>query len=112
MIAHRLKTVQRADDILILEDGRVVEYGPRLALASDPGSRFSHLLQTGSGGGAGMSETSAVPTKDTLSTLAFNARRDRATSCRSSCVHSFFTLAGVWPAGGARVDRQGGLRYD
>ena len=47
VIAHRLKTVQRADDILILEDGRVVEYGPRQALASDPGSRFSNLMQTG-----------------------------------------------------------------
>ncbi len=46
VIAHRLKTVQRADDILILEDGRVVEYGPRLALAGDPDSRFA-LLQTG-----------------------------------------------------------------
>jgi ATP-binding cassette subfamily B protein len=47
VIAHRLQTVQRADDILILEDGGVVEYGPRLQLAGDPGSRFSHLLQTG-----------------------------------------------------------------
>ena len=47
VIAHRLKTVQRADDILILEDGCVVEYGPRAALASDPASRFYHLLQTG-----------------------------------------------------------------
>ena len=47
VIAHRLKTVQRADDILILEDGCVVEYGPRATLASDPTSRFYHLLQTG-----------------------------------------------------------------
>ena len=47
VIAHRLKTVQRADDILILEDGCVVEYGPRLVLASDITSRFYHLLQTG-----------------------------------------------------------------
>jgi ATP-binding cassette, subfamily B, bacterial len=47
VIAHRLKTVQRADDILILEEGCVVEYGSRLALASDPTSRFYHLLQTG-----------------------------------------------------------------
>jgi ABC-type multidrug transport system fused ATPase/permease subunit len=47
IIAHRLRTVQRADDILILEDGRVVEFGPRAALAADPDSRFYRLLQTG-----------------------------------------------------------------
>jgi ATP-binding cassette, subfamily B, bacterial len=47
VIAHRLKTVLRADDILILENGCVAEYGPRLALASDVTSRFYHLLQTG-----------------------------------------------------------------
>ena len=47
VIAHRLKTVQRADDILILENGCVLEYGPRVALASDLTSRFYYLLQTG-----------------------------------------------------------------
>ena len=47
IIAHRLGTVQRADDILILEDGCVGEYGPRAALAADPSSRFYGLLQTG-----------------------------------------------------------------
>lgn len=47
VIAHRLQTVQRADDILILERGRVVEFGPRAALVADPGSRFSQLLSTG-----------------------------------------------------------------
>src|SRR5215207_2209106 len=47
VIAHRLKTVQRADDILILENGCVVEYGPRAALAGDVSSRFYRLLQTG-----------------------------------------------------------------
>jgi ABC-type multidrug transport system fused ATPase/permease subunit len=47
IIAHRLRTVQRADDILILEGGRVVEYGPRARLAADSGSRFYRLLQTG-----------------------------------------------------------------
>ena len=47
IIAHRLRTVQRADDILILESGRVVEYGPAERLAHDPGSRFYGLLQTG-----------------------------------------------------------------
>jgi ATP-binding cassette subfamily B protein len=47
IIAHRLRTVLRADQILILEDGRVTEFGERAALAADPDSRFSQLLQTG-----------------------------------------------------------------
>ena len=47
IIAHRLETVQRADEILILEDGRLLEYGERKRLASDPHSRFYRLLQTG-----------------------------------------------------------------
>ncbi|MEZ4659351.1 MAG: ABC transporter ATP-binding protein [Caldilineaceae bacterium] len=47
VIAHRLRTVQRADAILILEQGRVVEFGPRAALITDPNSRFAQLLQTG-----------------------------------------------------------------
>ncbi len=47
IIAHRLKTVQRADRILILENGRQVEYGERQALASDPESLFARLLCTG-----------------------------------------------------------------
>src|SRR5258707_6436840 len=47
VIAHRLATIQSADDILILEDGRIREYGTREALAADPQSRFSHLLQVG-----------------------------------------------------------------
>ena len=47
VIAHRLKTIQRADDILILEKGCVVEYGSRVALVNESGSRFYHLLQTG-----------------------------------------------------------------
>jgi ATP-binding cassette subfamily B protein len=47
VIAHRLATVDRADDILILERGRVVEHGPRRDLAEDPESRFATLLRTG-----------------------------------------------------------------
>ena len=47
VIAHRLSTVQRADEILILENGRLLEHGERLKLAADPASRFASLLQTG-----------------------------------------------------------------
>ena len=47
VIAHRLATLQRVDDILVLEDGRVLEYGSREQLANNPDSHFAHLLQTG-----------------------------------------------------------------
>ena len=47
IIAHHLPTVQRADEILILEDGQVVEYGDRLQLSTDSTSRFYQLLQGG-----------------------------------------------------------------
>ncbi|MBQ4900376.1 ABC transporter ATP-binding protein [Paenibacillus sp. Marseille-P2973] len=47
MIAHRLSTVQRADQILILENGQIVENGPRAELARDPQSRFSRMLAVG-----------------------------------------------------------------
>lgn len=47
IIAHRLSTVQRADQILILENGRMLEHGPRTELAADPRSRFSQMLAVG-----------------------------------------------------------------
>lgn len=47
LIAHRLATVARADDIIILEDGRVIEVGERQALTDDPCSVFSRLLAAG-----------------------------------------------------------------
>jgi ABC-type multidrug transport system fused ATPase/permease subunit len=47
IIAHRLDTLHRADDVLILDNGSVLEYGNRKELASNPTSRFYQLLQTG-----------------------------------------------------------------
>ena len=47
VVAHHLSTIQRCDDIAILEDGRIVEAGERDALASDPNTRFHSLLETG-----------------------------------------------------------------
>lgn len=46
IVAHRLATLSLADDIVVMEDGRVVEHGPRLDLAADPDSRFAGLLRT------------------------------------------------------------------
>jgi ATP-binding cassette subfamily B protein len=47
LIAHRLETVARADDIVILEDGRVIEQGERRKLEEDPDSVYFQLLATG-----------------------------------------------------------------
>ena len=47
IIAHRLQTVQRADQIMILDHGRCLEHGPRTTLLQDPNSRFSHLVKIG-----------------------------------------------------------------
>lgn len=47
IVAHRLATVRRADQILILEDGRVSEYGDYAVLAANPQSRLASLLRTG-----------------------------------------------------------------
>lgn len=47
IIAHRLKTVERADDILILESGSILEYGKREALLQDKASKLNELLHYG-----------------------------------------------------------------
>lgn len=47
LIAHRLRTLDRADEVLVLDHGRAVEHGSRQALAGDPSSRFAGLLATG-----------------------------------------------------------------
>jgi ABC-type multidrug transport system fused ATPase/permease subunit len=47
IIAHRLGTLERVDQIIILEDGRVRERGLRAKLVRDPDSRFAQLLRVG-----------------------------------------------------------------
>ena len=47
IIAHRLATVQRADEIMILENGKILEHDRRENLVADPDSRFSELLNRG-----------------------------------------------------------------
>jgi ABC-type multidrug transport system fused ATPase/permease subunit len=44
IIAHRLATLDRVDEVLVLERGRVVEHGRRADLAADPTSEFARLL--------------------------------------------------------------------
>lgn len=45
IIAHRLQTVERADQILILKQGKILEYGDRTTLIQNPDSYYNQLLQ-------------------------------------------------------------------
>jgi len=47
VIAHRLQMIQRANQILIVEQGKIVEYGDRQILAAQPDSRFAQMLPIG-----------------------------------------------------------------
>lgn len=47
IIAHRLRTLDRVDQLMILEDGRVCERGPRADLVANPDSRYAQLLRVG-----------------------------------------------------------------
>ena len=47
IIAHRLKTIERSDEILMLEAGKILEHGSTKTLANNPGSRFAALREKG-----------------------------------------------------------------
>jgi ABC-type multidrug transport system fused ATPase/permease subunit len=47
IIAHRLGTVQKADDIMILEHGTILEYGNREKLMKEQSSKLNELLRCG-----------------------------------------------------------------
>lgn len=47
VIAHRLETLSVCDDIAVLADGELVEFGSRVDLLADPGSRYAQLLAMG-----------------------------------------------------------------
>ena len=49
IIAHRLSTVQSADQVIVLEHGRVVECGSPASLAAQNEGHFRRLMQTGRG---------------------------------------------------------------
>lgn len=46
IIAHRLETVARVDKIMVLSEGRIVEFGARAELAATPGSVYHTMLST------------------------------------------------------------------
>ena len=102
VVAHRLETVQRADAVLVLEGGRVAEWGPRAALGADPRSRYAPSCGalTADGGGAGVTRHGR---------LARHGRRGRAPDrlqplalrAGGGVLHP-----GLRPPGGHRADRE------
>lgn len=45
IIAHNFETIALADDVLVIDQGKVIEHGIRQELASDPSSHLSRLLE-------------------------------------------------------------------
>ncbi|MDR6723900.1 ATP-binding cassette subfamily B protein [Paenibacillus amylolyticus] len=47
IIAHRLATLDQVDQIMVLSDGEIVEFGAREELANNPDSHYARLRMTG-----------------------------------------------------------------
>ncbi|MHA2295499.1 MAG: ABC transporter ATP-binding protein [Candidatus Hodarchaeales archaeon] len=47
IIAHRLSTLNKVDNLLLIEQGEIIESGERTKLIKDSNSEFSKLLRTG-----------------------------------------------------------------
>ena len=52
LVAHRLATLERADDVLVLDHGRVAEHGARVDLMADSSSHYAGLVELGLRGSA------------------------------------------------------------
>ena len=60
IIAHRLGTLHRTDEIMILDDGQIAEYGEREKLATDPNLAFLQPVANWARGGAGMTANARI----------------------------------------------------
>jgi ABC-type multidrug transport system fused ATPase/permease subunit len=46
-IAHRINTILDSDRVIVMDDGRVAEFGPTARLRDDPASLFHGFVQKG-----------------------------------------------------------------
>ncbi|KAI0705315.1 P-loop containing nucleoside triphosphate hydrolase protein [Cerioporus squamosus] len=61
IVAHRLSTIARAERIVVLEDGHIVESGTYRQLVNKEDSRFRHLMAAQLNAAAGEYPASALP---------------------------------------------------
>ena len=45
VVAHRLSTIKNADEIYVIEDGRIIEHGPHSELLKDENGAYSKLYK-------------------------------------------------------------------
>lgn len=60
LIAHRLGTLDRADEVVVLDHGRIVEHDARRDLVTNAGSRFARLLATAARSGGRSDQETGV----------------------------------------------------
>ena len=62
VIAHRLATIENADQILVIDEGRVVQRGTHKELANEAGlyQRFIHIREKAEGWAIGQNERGVI----------------------------------------------------
>jgi ATP-binding cassette, subfamily B, bacterial len=74
LIAHRLSTVARADQVAVLDRGQIIDQGPRAELESRPGP-FRELLDASGAVEVGTAEVTPEPAFEDVSTAIGGVRR-------------------------------------
>ena len=86
LVAHRLSTTERAEQVAVLDGGRVVQHGPRVRLVNEPGP-FRALLE------AAAEDDAAVPTGHATSDAAVGTARRTGEPPASPELHAVPGLA-------------------
>ena len=60
VIAHRLQTVRQVDEVMILENGRILEYGSRFSAGAGPELSFQSFVKNRHGGSPGMTSSEST----------------------------------------------------
>ncbi|KAI0740623.1 P-loop containing nucleoside triphosphate hydrolase protein [Earliella scabrosa] len=76
IVAHRLSTIARAERIVVLEDGKIVESGTYRQLVNKEGSRFRHLMAAQLNAAAGENPNAVLPPPPQATSAIEDAREE------------------------------------